>query len=170
MRDSSLILGVVKSDLQACIDILSDGCDANIVTADGAPLLHLAVALDDADQALALTQLLLVHGADPNAVNQDSKLDAVHLCKSLNRKVISDLLLSFGAKPSKKNNSNKRLSRKFQNYVFDDKTGDNSQGNKFLEKVASLFEENIKGATEAEEHKIFFGPSAKLIMKVDLDT
>ena len=143
-RNISLILGVVQSDLQLCIDILSEGGDPNIRTRDGTPLLHAAISLEDDEQALALTQLLLVHGADPGI--SDQGVSAVNLADNLQRRVILDQLLAFGA-TTRDAAVSPGVSRKFQSYIFKD-SDDTSPGNKFLEKVASLFEDNIKGVSE----------------------
>ena len=62
--NSSLILSVARCDLQRVMDLLCEGAEPDLVTREGSPLLHLALSHEDPEAALAMTQLLLVHGGE----------------------------------------------------------------------------------------------------------
>ena len=148
--DSSLILSVAKCDVQRCIELLCDGGDPNIVTRDGAPLLHLALGVEDDEQALALAQLLFVHGAEVDCVNTVSRESALTVARNLGRDEIVSLLISNGAIMEDEEKNRKldpTISTSFHKYIFEEKNNA-IRGNKFLEEVASIFEENIKGVKD----------------------
>ena len=150
--DSSLILSVARCDLQRVMDLLCEGADPDLVTSDGSPLLHLALGHGDPEAALAMAQLLLVHGARPEARHPGTGLTAHQAAERLGREEIVSLLSSYGVMDtSERGVSEKSIRDKtkttFQKYIFDDgKT--KVRGNKFLEEVASLFEDNIRGVKD----------------------
>ena len=149
--DSSLILSVAGCDLQRVMDLLCEGADPDLVTGDGLPLLHLAVSHEDPEQALALAQLLLVHGARLDTRGREG-LSALEVAESLGRWEIIRLLRSYGiTNTSGRSNENNYVQNQtlttFQRYIFDDRTTE-VRGNKFLEEVANLFVDNIKGVKD----------------------
>ena len=91
------MLSVLKGDIQQCISLLCDGVDPNIVSPTGEPLLHLALGVEEESQAVALVQILLVHGADCNSVNQVTGRTALQVASMSGSSEILSLLKSFGA-------------------------------------------------------------------------
>jgi len=86
--DSSLILSVARCDLQRVMDLLCEGAEADLVTREGSPLLHLALGHEDPEAALATAQLLLVHGARLEARHRETGLTALEAAERLGRREI----------------------------------------------------------------------------------
>ena len=91
------MLSVLKGEIQQCISLLCEGVDPNIVSPTGEPLLHLAMDVEEESKAVALVQILLVHGADCNAVNQVTGRNALQVASMAGSPEILSLLKSFGA-------------------------------------------------------------------------
>ena len=135
--DSSLILSVARCDLGRALDLLCEGASPDLVTRAGSPLLHLALGHEDPEAALAMAQLLLVHGGRLEARDPGTGLTALEAAQRLGRGEIVSLLRSYGGMTS-----SDLTKTTFQKYIFDDvKT--QARGNNFLEEVANLFEDNI---------------------------
>jgi len=154
--ESRLILAVAKGDIQSCIDLLCQGFDPNIRTQTGESLLHLAIRNPESHRSLALVQLLLVHGADVNLIpsNEKATPTVLHLARNLKLKEIVSLLESYGAidRTSMNENSNAfkkegDVSTTFHKYIFEDNNRKDKKFN-FLEEVASIFEDDLKGVHE----------------------
>ena len=90
--DKSLVLAVVQSDIQSSISLLASGACTNIITPSGQPLLHLALALDEESHDLAMVQLLLINGANPECKNLQGRT-ALDMAREEEFK----LLVGFGA-------------------------------------------------------------------------
>ena len=147
LEEDCLVLSVLKGDVQTCLSLLCEGVDPNTVSAAGAPVLHLALTSGEESQAVALVQLLLVHGADPNPVDTLSGRSAMDLALSSNSPELISLLGAFGGSEAL---PGEEVVMRFHKYSFQSKTeeslpGLNNNGAKFLQRVADLFEENIKG-------------------------
>ena len=149
--NSSLILSVARCDLQRVMDLLCEGAEPDLVTREGSPLLHLALSHEDPEAALAMTQLLLVHGARMEARHAETGLTALEAAERLGRREIASLLRSYGVTDTSQRiiseGSRDQTETTFQKYIFDDNKTQ-VRGNKFLEEVANLFEDNIRGAKD----------------------
>ena len=149
--NSSLILSVARCDLQRVMDLLCEGAEPDLVTREGSPLLHLALSHEDPEAALAMTQLLLVHGARIEARHTETGLTALEAAERLGREEIVSLLRSYGVKDTSQGimseGSRDQTETTFQKYIFDENKTQ-VRGNKFLEEVANLFDDNIRGAKD----------------------
>lgn len=153
--EDCLVLSVLKGELQTCLSLLCEGVDPNIISPTGEPLLHLALGVGEESEAVALVQLLLVHGADSNPVNRVTGRTALQLAIRAGRPELVLLLRSFGASQEEEVSSDPRgeggegeVVRRFNKYIFDTEQHPdrlNNNGAKFLQQVADLFEENIRG-------------------------
>ena len=147
------MLSVLKGEIQSCISLLCDGVDPNIISPTGAPLLHLALGVEEESQAVALVQLLLVHGADSNSVNKVTGRTALQVAKKSGSSELVWLLKSFGASQQEEvisdpGDDEGEVVRRFNKYIFDTEQHPdrlNNNGAKFLQQIADLFEENIRG-------------------------
>ena len=164
LMEDCLVLSVLKGDLQSCLDLLCDGADPNLVSPTGAPLLHLALGVEEESLALALVQVLLVHGADSNPVDRVTGLTALQVATQAGRPELVALLKSFGPSQEEEVSSEPRgeaegegeVVRRFNKYIFDteERPGRlNNNGAKFLQQVADLFEENIRGVKSDDSKK-----------------
>jgi len=159
--ESSLILAVAQGDIQSSIELLCQGLDPNIRTQTGESLLHLAIRVPDGQCALALVQLLLVHGADVNLIPSDDKKvsTVLHEARKLNHQEIVSLLGSYGATDNNSIKENSYTVKKeadvsttFHKYIFEDKTQKDKKFN-FLEEVANIFEDDLKGVHEVNSRE-----------------
>jgi len=145
--DSSLILSVARCDLRRALDLLCEGASPDLVTREGSPLLHLALGHEDPEAALAMAQLLLVHGARLEARDPGTGLTALEAAQRLGLEEIVSLLRSYGGMSSSEGIVRDQTKTTFQKYIFDDGKTE-VRGNNFLEEVANLFEDNIRGAKD----------------------
>jgi len=145
--DDSLVLSVLQSDIQTSLSLLSSGACTNIVTPAGQPLLHLALALDNESQALAMVQLLLINGANPECKDKQGS-SALNVAKHLGRVEVSKLLLGFGADGA---SLEEDIAVTFHKYVFEEEEENSGKetavkgGLQFLEQVASIFQGGLEG-------------------------
>ena len=102
--EDSLVLAVLQSDIQTALSLLASGACTNIVPPVGKPLLHLALALDSETQALAMAQILLLNGANPDVKDKQGRT-ALQEVKELGRVDLEKLLLDFSAGGSSKTDS-----------------------------------------------------------------
>ena len=170
LEEDCLVLSVLKGDVQTCLSLLCEGVDPNTVSAAGAPVLHLALSSGEESQAVALVQLLLVHGADPNPVDTLSGRSAMDLALSSNSSELISLLGAFGESEVL---PGEEVVKRFHKYSFQSKTeeslpGLNNNGAKFLQKVADLFEENIKGVRHevSEEERLEAGDISQVVTEL----
>jgi len=146
--EDSLVLAVLQSDIQTALSLLASGACTNIVTPVGKPLLHLALALDSETQALAMAQILLLNGANPDVEDKQGRT-ALQEVKELGRVDLEKLLLDFSAGGSSKTDSD--VSVTFHKYVFEEEeeTGKDNNAVKggvhFLEQVANIFQGELEG-------------------------
>ena len=153
LEEDCIVLSVLKGDVQTCLSLLCDGVDPNTESATGDPLLHLALASDDEAEAVALVQLLLVFGAEPNPVNSKGRSGMDVALSSQSSELIS-LIRSFNRQPEVE--AEEEVVTRFNKYVFNTEADVathpqqvvNNNGAKFLQQVADLFEENIKGVRQ----------------------
>ena len=148
------MLSVLKGEIQACISLLCEGVDPNIISPTGEPLLHLALNVEEESEAVALVQLLLVHGADSNSVNKVTGCSALQVASKTGSSELVSLLKSFGASQQEvisgrgDEGDEGEVVRRFNKYIFDTEQQPdrlNNNGAKFLQQIADLFEENIRG-------------------------
>lgn len=151
--EDSLILAVLQYDIQTSISLLSSGACTNITNASDQPLLHLALALELESQALAMMQLLLINGANPECMDKQGKT-AVDLAKGMGREEVVRLLVGFGAIGDV---GVENVAVTFHKYVFEDeeeKGGGDAVvkgGLHFLEQVANIFQGSLEGVKRVEE-------------------
>ena len=155
--EDCLVLSVLKGEIQSCIRLLCEGVDPNIISPTGDPLLHLALGVEEESEAVALVQLLLVHGADYNSVNKVTGRSALQVASKTGSSELVSLLKSFGANKEEEDISGRgdqgdegegEVVRRFNKYIFDTEQQPerlNNNGAKFLQQIADLFEENIRG-------------------------
>jgi len=146
--EDSLILAVSKSDLQASLSLLASGACTNITTPSGRPLLHLALDLEKESQALAMVQLLLINGANPNSKDKRGR-SALKLAKKRGMAEVAKLLVGFGADGQV---AVEDVVVTFHKYIFEEEEDDKNVGQTavkgglhFLEQVASIFQEDLEG-------------------------
>ena len=131
-----------QSDIQSSISLMESGACTNIITPSGQPLLHLALALEEEILALAMVQLLLINGANPECKDSQGRT-----ALDLAREVVK-LLVGFGAEGG---NLEEDVAVTFHKYVFEEdeeKGGDQTAvkgGLQFLEQVASIFQGSLEG-------------------------
>jgi len=146
--EDSLVLAVLQSDIQSALSLLSSGACTNIVTPAGKPLLHLAIALDSETQALAMAQVLLLNGANPDVKDEQGRT-AAQVARELGRLEIEKLLLGFSTDGSTYSDDDVAVT--FHKYVFEEEeeTGEEKKALKggvhFLEQVASIFQAELEG-------------------------
>jgi len=150
--DDSLVLAVVQSDIQSSISLLASGACTNIITPSGQPLLHLALALEEESLALAMVQLLLINGANPECKDSQGRT-ALDMAREMRREEVVKLLVGFGAEGT---SLEEEVAVTFHKYVFEEeeeKGGDKTAvkgGLHFLEQVASIFQGSLEGVKEDE--------------------
>lgn len=146
--DDSLVLAVLQSDIQTALTLLSSGACTNIKTPAGKPLLHLALALDSDTKSLAMVQILLINGANPNTKDEQGRT-ALEVAKELQRDEIEQLLIRFVADGSYFEDDDVTVT--FHKYVFEkeEETGIGKPaikgGIQFLEQVANIFQGGLEG-------------------------
>jgi len=159
--DDSLVLAVLKVDIQTSVALLASGACTNTITPSGSPLLHLAISLEPEYQAEALVQLLLINGADPELQDKEGKT-AIDVASLLDRTGIMKMLDAFTSRPTK-HESNVTVT--FHKYVFEEEEKETNKvenpcsmsavtpsktGVDFLEKVAGIFQDELQGLKDEE--------------------
>ena len=111
------------------------------ITPSGQPLLHLALVLEEESLALAMVQLLLINGANPECKNSQGRT-ALDLVREVGRelvvKLLVELLVGFGAEGGSIE----------EEVAVEEKGGDKTAvkgGLHFLEQVASIFQGSLEG-------------------------
>ncbi len=98
-KSAAFQASVQSGNVQAAQMFLDRGCDANMRTASGLPLLVLSADVGDK----AMTKLLLSKGADPNARDSAGKPVLISATEKAHAEIVS-LLLNAGADPQVKDN------------------------------------------------------------------
>ena len=149
-----LVTAVEKSDLQTCLLLLMKGPAPAPIAAlrDGAgrPLLHCAALLPNPDRAVALTQLLLCHGASPHTRDRRTRRTAAEAARQFGRVELAELIEVWGGVEGEVGQMD--TTSTFQGYhVTRLRTNwDNtltacqkSRGVEFLQQVANVFQDAL---------------------------
>jgi len=94
--DTPLMRAVPRGHVDAARALLAAGADVNKITINGWTALGLAVSTGNADHALALADMLLAAGADPNAKDSRGITPMTFACRDGRDKVVK-LLLKYRA-------------------------------------------------------------------------
>jgi len=163
--EEELVKAASSLDIQRCTELLQQGVCLNLYTTQprNQPL-HSVVLHEDGEESrqIALTQLLLVNGADPDLVDSAGHT-VLDLALKSGKKELIKLLQDWGAKTSDAQESlvesvkeKSEVTVKFHQYVFEEEHTNEpailpSHGKRFLQQVACIFEDKVTGSPEIRE-------------------